>query len=190
MFYRLLPYKYKKWATVIGGFLIHFSLGSYYSFGNLSPYMISYLREYVGVDIRYSKSIWISTLFNLAFSAGTLFSGFMNSKYKHSLKLTIFLGCLIMTAGVALTFFTIKLSYFLTLLTYGVMIGIGTGFSYIGPMSIAMKWFPDRKGLANSAILFGYGASAIIFDQVQTFYINPNNYAPDKPYSSKFPDEK
>lgn len=52
------------------------------------------------------------------------------------------------------------------------------------------KWFPGRKGFSNSVILFGYGASASIFDQIQTLYINPKNYSPDKPYSKDFPNEK
>ena len=52
------------------------------------------------------------------------------------------------------------------------------------------KWFPESKGQASSAILFGYGGSAVMFNQIQTLYINPNNYSPDKPYSPEFPDEK
>ena len=52
------------------------------------------------------------------------------------------------------------------------------------------KTFPDNKGFANSVILFGFGASSIIFDQVETLYVNPDNYPPDKPYSDKFPNEK
>ena len=38
--------------------------------------------------------------------------------------------------------------------------------------------------------MLGFGAGSIIFDQLQTFYINPQNFSPDKPYSSQFPDEK
>ncbi len=53
-----------------------------------------------------------------------------------------------------------------------------------------LKWFPNSKALANSAIVFGYGGSSIIFDQVETIFINPDNYSPDKPYSSHYPDEK
>ncbi len=53
-----------------------------------------------------------------------------------------------------------------------------------------IKWFPKAKGFANSVILFGFGGGSIIFDQIQTLYINPDNYSPDKPYSAEFPDEK
>ncbi|CAF0966203.1 unnamed protein product [Brachionus calyciflorus] len=173
MLHKLIPYEYKKWSTLLGGVLIHLALGSYYTFGNMSPYITSYLREYDEIDVRYSKSVWISTAHSLFMAAGTLLSGLLNSVFKINVKFTIFFE-----------------SFLLTLITYGAMPGLGTGFAYIGPLSIAMKWFPNKKGLANSAILFGYGASAIFFDQVQTIYINPDNFSPDKAYSVKYPDEK
>ena len=39
MIYKLLPDRYKKWSSLLGGFLIHFSFGSS-SMGNLNPYII------------------------------------------------------------------------------------------------------------------------------------------------------
>jgi len=53
-----------------------------------------------------------------------------------------------------------------------------------------LKWFPESKGLASSCILFGYGAGGIVFNQVITRYINPDNLSPDMPYSPQYPDEK
>jgi MFS transporter, OFA family, oxalate/formate antiporter len=76
------------------------------------------------------------------------------------------------------------------LVTYGIQVGIGVGIAYLLPMEIVMKWFPNNRGLATSIIMLGSGASGIIFNQVQTQYINPNNIPPDKPYSEQFPDEK
>jgi hypothetical protein len=53
-----------------------------------------------------------------------------------------------------------------------------------------LKAFPEKKGFANSVVLFGYGASAIFFNQIETFFINPENFPPDKPYSENYPNEK
>jgi hypothetical protein len=39
-------------------------------------------------------------------------------------------------------------------------------------------------------VLFGLGGGGIIWNQVMTLYINPDNYSPDEPYSSEKPDEK
>ncbi len=36
----LVPEKYKKWLTLVGGFLIHFTMGTLYATSNLLPYMI------------------------------------------------------------------------------------------------------------------------------------------------------
>jgi hypothetical protein len=44
--------------------------------------------------------------------------------------------------------------------------------------------------MAFSAVLLGYGSGAILFDIIQTLYINPENHSPDKPYSPLFPEEK
>lgn len=41
-----------------------------------------------------------------------------------------------------------------------------------------MKWFPNHRGLANGLIVFGFGFGSLIFNFVQTFYINPNNVNP------------
>ena len=41
-----------------------------------------------------------------------------------------------------------------------------------------MKWLPNHRGLANGLIVFGFGFGSLIFNFVQTFYINPNNVSP------------
>jgi OFA family oxalate/formate antiporter-like MFS transporter len=64
---------------------------------------------------------------------------------------------------VFLTFLSIKSGFGLTLLTYSVISGLGMGVVYLLPLEYAMSWFPQHKGLANSAVLFGYGLSSMIF---------------------------
>ncbi|XP_048747339.2 uncharacterized protein LOC125659643 isoform X2 [Ostrea edulis] len=78
-------------------------------------------------------------------------------------------------AGVLLTFFTIKFSFYWTLFTYGFLFGIGVGIAYATPMGCAMKWLPDKEGLVNGCVVAGFGGGAFIFDQIQTAYINPHN---------------
>ena len=66
---------YKKWSTLAGGFIIHLTLGTYFTFGNLSPYLTSYLREITGSSVRYSTSNWILTGTSLALSISSLIIG-------------------------------------------------------------------------------------------------------------------
>ena len=95
-------------------------------------------------------------------------------------RLSTLVGSWIMSAGVALSFFAIKVSFWLLLVTYGLMFGVGVGIAYIGPLSCAMKWLPKWKGVANGVVVSGFGLGALVFDAVQTAYINPNNFVTDK----------
>ena len=89
----LLPSKFRKYSTLLGGILIHISLASSHTFGNMSPYIISYLRSYDGFDIRYSNSMWLYTWLGVASSFSTIIGGFLTVKLKLSMKLVTFLGC-------------------------------------------------------------------------------------------------
>jgi hypothetical protein len=44
--------------------------------------------------------------------------------------------------------------------------------------------------MAYSAVLFGYGSGSILFDIIQSVYINPENHSPDKSFSPVYPEEK
>jgi len=88
--------------TLFGGVLIHLSLASSHTFGNMSPYIISYLREYDGLDVRYSQAIWIFASLSISVSFSTILGGMIGTRFNLSLKLLTFIGCLI-----------IRLEYFL-----------------------------------------------------------------------------
>jgi OFA family oxalate/formate antiporter-like MFS transporter len=53
-------------------------------------------------------------------------------------------------------------------LTYGVIGGIGLGFSYIVPISVLVKWFPDRRGLMTGIAVGGFGAGALVTAPIAT----------------------
>lgn len=52
--------------------------------------------------------------------------------------------------------------YWLVLLGYGVVGGIGLGIGYISPVSTLIKWFPDRPGMATGLAIMGFGGGALI----------------------------
>ena len=53
-------------------------------------------------------------------------------------------------------------------LTYGLIGGIGLGFSYIVPVTVLVKWFPDRRGLITGIAVGGFGAGALVTAPVAT----------------------
>ncbi|MHA6802608.1 OFA family MFS transporter [Salinifilum ghardaiensis] len=52
--------------------------------------------------------------------------------------------------------------YWLVVLGYGAIGGIGLGIGYISPVSTLMKWFPDRPGMATGIAIMGFGGGALI----------------------------
>jgi len=166
--------------SILGGFLLHLTLGTLYCFGNMNTYMTSYLRTHVpGQEHRlYSDAIWIPTLATLGQGTFMTFAGHLEERI--GVRATILLGCALMSSGVFLTYFTIQYSMALTTLTYGFMFGVGIALAYAPPMGVAMKWYPRKKGLVNGIIVGGFGMGAFIFNTVQTTYLNPLNLSPEE----------
>lgn len=52
--------------------------------------------------------------------------------------------------------------YWLVVLGYGGVGGIGLGIGYISPVSTLIKWFPDRPGMATGIAIMGFGGGALI----------------------------
>ena len=104
------------------------------------------------------------------------FGGWLNSKLGP--RLTTLLGGWTMSAGVLLTSLTIRVSFWLVLLTYGIVFGVGMGVGYAAPLAAAMKWNPRWKGAASGFVVSGFGLGALVFSPLQTLYVNPHNIPP------------
>ncbi|MGW2864477.1 L-lactate MFS transporter [Streptomyces sp. NPDC001205] len=58
--------------------------------------------------------------------------------------------------------------YWLVVLGYGFIGGIGLGIGYISPVSTLIKWFPDRPGMATGIAIMGFGGGALIAAPLST----------------------
>jgi MFS family permease len=65
-------------------------------------------------------------------------------------------GWLVGSAGLAMR------QYWLVLLGYGLLGGIGWGIGFISPVSTLIKWFPDKPGMATGLAVMGFGGGALI----------------------------
>ncbi|XP_072034077.1 apicoplast pyruvate carrier 1-like [Amphiura filiformis] len=170
--------RWRGWLAVLGGVLIHLTLGTIYTYGNMSPYIMSYVRTNTDSgDVRYQQSTLIFALTIFGQGLAMPFGGLLEKKLGP--RLTTLLGSWLMSCGVMLSCLSVQNSYALLVLTYGFMFGVGVGIAYISPLVCAMKWMPERKGLINGFVVGGFGGGAFIFDQVQTAYINPHNLTPN-----------
>ena len=62
--------------------------------------------------------------------------------------------------------------YWMVILGWGFVGGIGLGIGYISPVSTLMKWFPDRPGLATGIAIMGFGGGALIISPIATLLLN------------------
>ena len=62
-------------------------------------------------------------------------------------------------------------SIWAVVLTYGVVGGAGVGLAYGGPLAVATRWFPDKKGLAVGLTLAGFGGSPFVSANVASALI-------------------
>ena len=184
-------YTFMAISSLIGSVLVHLTLGTIYTYSNMAPYIISYIRNQSHpTDLRGVDAPWVFASAVVGQSLSMYFGGVLAQKL--SVRLSTALGCIALVLGVMLSYLTIKVSYWVFLVTYGVMYGIGAGLAYVGPLYSVIRWFPSHKGLVNGIIVAGFGGGALMFNFVQTLYLNPKNYSPSEVTSHEryFDDEE
>lgn len=130
----------------------------------------------------YAYSVWIKPIqllngwdahqLKLAFSLAICFCGltaaFMGKfvqkigPKKAGLLGALFFGAGLAGAGFATTIGSLPAFYFF----YGFISGIGLGFGYITPVSVVVKWFPDKPGFASGLVIMSFAAGSIIASQI------------------------
>ncbi|MFH4976634.1 hypothetical protein AB6A40_003343 [Gnathostoma spinigerum] len=158
-----------------GAVLIHLSLGTYHTFGNMLPYMASYMRNHTDSSINLEHLVWIPS-FQGCFPFAMIIGGYLSNRIGP--RASAFIGCSLMASGVFLTYYTIQYSFYLFLLTYGVMFGLGQGMAYVVTVSCVINWAPEHVGLVSGVVAAGFGVSSSIFAPIQTMLINPWNFKP------------
>ena len=161
--------------VIIGCFLVELVVGSAnYTFGNIAPYVISYIqKESHPAGLKQEAVTWILASMYIGEGIAGFLGGWMADIIGP--RRTIFIGGIVVTSSVGMSYFAIKASFWLLLVTYGLMNGLGIGTLMVVPITASMKWMPNWKGLASGVVLTGCGLSNFIFSAVQTIYINPNN---------------
>ncbi|XP_071479836.1 apicoplast pyruvate carrier 1-like [Diadema antillarum] len=165
---------WRGWVAVVGSILVHLTLGTMYSYGNMAPYVTSFIRKYSKpVTLSYQETSFIFGV--MVFGQGISMSvgGFIESRLGP--RFTTMIGCFLVSAGMMLSAVAIRVSFFLLLLTYGLIFGLGIGIAYVPPIVCCIRWLPHRKGLVSGLVVAGFGGGAFIFNIVQTAFLNPHN---------------
>ena len=95
---------------------------------------------------------------------GSVIGGKLTAKY--STRPVVFAGGIILSLGFFFASFVTANCAWLLWVTYGVMGGIGMGFSYTPTIACAQKWFPHRKGLVTGIIVSALGFGGVVFTPI------------------------
>jgi MFS family permease len=145
---------FNRWRVPPAALAIHLSIGQAYAF---SVFNIPLSRS-IGITSSVAGDWTLSTI-GWIFSAAIVFLGLsaaMFGTWLERVALCFSSGFFIGAAGIATH------QFWLLLLGYGVLGGIGLGLGYISPVSTLVKWFPDRPGMATGLAIMGFGGGAMI----------------------------
>ncbi|XP_037090892.1 uncharacterized MFS-type transporter YhjX-like [Pollicipes pollicipes] len=164
--------------ALASGFLLQLSMGSMFTFGNLTTYLTSYLHVRGGQDVSYGQTVWVGTALGIA-EGLTLLPGSVLYQ-RRGPRVVVLLGSVVASGAIALTSLTVDTSLAWVTMTYGVANGLGVGLVYGVPLLVGYKWFPNSKGLVSGVVVGGYGLGGILFTTIQTGFLNPDNVSPEE----------
>jgi OFA family oxalate/formate antiporter-like MFS transporter len=95
---------------------------------------------------------------------GSVFGGKL--AVRTSTRIVVFIGGIILSAGFFLASFVTESYPWALWLTYGVMGGVGMGFTYSTTIACAQKWFPHKKGLVTGIIVSALGFGDVVFTPI------------------------
>jgi MFS transporter, OFA family, oxalate/formate antiporter len=148
-----------RWGIAAAGFLMQIALGAVYAW---SVFRVPLAKQFhwsiEEVTLTFTISIFVLGV--AAFFGGL----WLNKKGPRVVALT---GGFLYGLGVFLASFSANKLWWLYF-SYGLVGGIGVGFSYIVPIAVLVKWFPDRRGLITGVAVGGFGAGALIFAPLAT----------------------
>jgi OFA family oxalate/formate antiporter-like MFS transporter len=148
-----------RWSIAIAGVLMQVALGAVYAWSVFRAPLTKQFGWSVS-EVTFTFTISIFVLGIAAFFGGL----WLNRKGPRIVAVT---GGLLYGLGVFLASFSDHRLWWLYF-SYGVIGGIGAGLSYIVPVAVLVKWFPDRRGLITGVAVGGFGAGALVTAPVAT----------------------
>jgi MFS family permease len=149
------PQGWSRWLVPPAALSIHLSIGQAYAWSVFKPPLESALH----LDGTQSALPFQLAIVMLGLSAA--FGGTLVERNGPRWAMTVALVCF--SSGFLISALGAQTKqYWLIVLGYGFVGGIGLGIGYISPVSTLIKWFPDRPGTATGIAIMGFGGGALI----------------------------
>ncbi len=147
-----------RWLVVVGAFLIQLTLGSIYAWSTAFSPALTDLSGPYGFSATETAAIFsvgIATFTLVMIGAGMLLP--IIGPQRLTLNSALVLGASYIAAAYWGNDFLSQL------LLIGVFAGAGVGLGYVIPITVGMRWFPDKVGLITGLGVAGFGFGATIW---------------------------
>lgn len=95
---------------------------------------------------------------------GSVIGGKLSIKF--NTRVVVIIGGVILSLGFFLASFVTLNAPWLLWVTYGLMGGVGMGFTYSTTIACSQKWYPEKRGLVTGLIVSALGFGGVIFTPI------------------------
>lgn len=154
------PATRSRWCVVGAAVVLNLVLGALYSW----PVFSSHLERSLPELLRW-KHVETQLVFSMAtvfLAVGVIVAGQLSERHPPR---RLILVSAAFTGGGYLLGGLLPLRVVFVAPTIGMMVGFGIGVAYALPISLAARWFPDRRGLVTGIAMAGFGLGSVLWSQ-------------------------
>ena len=141
--------------VVVGALLIQLCLGALYAWSVFTPELLKAPFNFTSTQTQIIFAVCLAT-----FAVVMVFAGRWQAKFGP--RIVTLAGGAVFGAGYILAGLFGQ-SFWAQIICIGLIAGAGIGLTYVCPISVSMKWYPDKKGLITGLGVAGFGFGALIW---------------------------
>lgn len=164
----------KSYLTIFGSCLIYLVMGNPYIWGGINIYAASYYKFNYEPDLNLDSTSVVFAVGSLFTPLGVLLSLRFSKQINYHIYFLVF--GLFLVFSIFLSSYMV--SFWLFVVFFSFMFGLGCGFFYVLLMINAFEYFPEKKGVISGILMSIYGLGGFLFTLLMTWIINPENKLP------------
>ncbi|MCC7565444.1 MAG: OFA family MFS transporter [Methanomicrobiaceae archaeon] len=147
-----------RWLLIASAVIINLAMGSIYAWSVFVDPLAGHYTEALGQAVSANQVLLPFSIFLVCFAVAMPLAG----RYIEACgpRAVAMLGGVLTGAGWLLASMATSLA--MLYVVYGVIGGAGVGVTYGALLTVAARWFPDRRGTAMGLTLLGFGASPVL----------------------------